>query len=42
MDEMAVNVKQRSAVVFGMDDVFVPEFVVKGASHRGSLVSVQF
>jgi hypothetical protein len=40
MDQMAVNVEQGSAIVFGMDDVLVPEFVVKSASHRVSLVSV--
>jgi hypothetical protein len=33
---MAINVEQRGTVFFGVDDVFVPEFVVKGASHGGS------
>jgi hypothetical protein len=30
---MAVNVQNGSAVFFGVDDVFVPDFVVEGAAH---------
>jgi hypothetical protein len=30
---MAVDVQRGGAVVFGVDDVLVPDLVVKGASH---------
>jgi hypothetical protein len=30
---MAVDVQNGSAVFFGVDDVFVPYFVVEGAAH---------
>ena len=33
MYEMAIYVQNGRAVFFGMDDVFVPEFVVECASH---------
>ena len=33
MHQMAVNVENGGAIFFGVDDVFVPEFVVKGVSH---------
>jgi hypothetical protein len=30
---MAVDVQNGGAVFFGVDDVFVPDFVVEGAAH---------
>jgi hypothetical protein len=33
MDEVAVDVEQRRAVLFGMDDVAVPQFVVERLAH---------
>jgi hypothetical protein len=35
VDQMAVDVEDGGAVFFGVDDVFVPDFVVQGACHRG-------
>jgi len=35
---MAVDVEQRGAVGFGVDDVLVPDFVVEGASHGCAVV----
>ena len=34
MHQMAVNVKHGRAVVFSVDDVFVPDFVVERAGVR--------
>jgi hypothetical protein len=34
---MAVDVEDGCAVFFGVDDVLVPNLVVKGASHESSL-----
>ncbi len=34
MDQVAVDVQQRRAVVLGVDDVLVPDLVVKRAAHR--------
>jgi hypothetical protein len=34
---MAVDVEDGGAVFFGVNDVFVKNFVVKGASHESSL-----
>jgi hypothetical protein len=36
MDQVAVNVQDGGAVFFGVDDVFVPNFVVKRAGHGAS------
>ena len=36
MHQMAVYIKNGGTVFFGMDDVFVPNFVVKRASHMCS------
>ena len=36
MHQMAVDVQNGGAVFFGVDDVFVPNLVVKRASHAGS------
>ncbi len=36
MHQMAVDVQNGGAVFLGVDDVFVPNLVVKGASHEGS------
>ena len=33
VDQMAVDVEDGGAIVFGMDDVVVPEFVVERACH---------
>jgi hypothetical protein len=33
MHQMAVDVQDGRAIVFGVDDVFVPKFVVESASH---------
>jgi hypothetical protein len=33
MHQMAVDVKNGGAVFFGVDNVLVPDLVVKGASH---------
>jgi hypothetical protein len=38
VDQVAVNVQDGGAVFFGMDNVFVPNFVVKRACHGASLV----
>ena len=37
MDQVTVDVEDRSAVFFGMDDVFVPKLVVKRAWHGSGL-----
>jgi hypothetical protein len=34
---MAVNIEDGCAIFFGVDDVLVPNLVVKGASHESSL-----
>jgi hypothetical protein len=34
---MAVDVEDGCAIFFGVDDVLVPNLVVKGASHESSL-----
>ena len=34
--QMSVYIKHGCAIFFGMDDVLVPDLVVKGASHEGS------
>jgi hypothetical protein len=34
---MAVDVEDGRAIFFGVDDVLVPNLVVKGASHESSL-----
>lgn len=39
MHQMAVYVKNGSAVFFGVDNVFVPNLVVQGAGHRVFLLS---
>jgi hypothetical protein len=31
--QMAVDIQNGSAVFFGVDDMFVPDFVVEGAAH---------
>jgi hypothetical protein len=36
MHEMAVDVQQRRAVIFDVNDVFVPEFVVQRAGRHES------
>jgi hypothetical protein len=36
VNQMAVNVQNGGAVFFGVDDVFVPNFVVKRARHVAS------
>ena len=33
MHQVAVDVQNGGAVFFGVDDVFVPDFVVEGAAH---------
>jgi hypothetical protein len=33
MHQMAVYIKYGGAIFFGVDDVFVPKFVVKRAAH---------
>jgi hypothetical protein len=33
MDEVAVDVEERGAVVLGMDEVALPELVVKRLAH---------
>ncbi len=33
MHQVAVDVQDGRAVVFGVDDMFVPDFVVKGSWH---------
>jgi hypothetical protein len=38
MHQVAVDVEDGGAVLFGVDDVLVPDLVVKGASHGGFLV----
>jgi hypothetical protein len=35
MDEVAIDVEHRRAVVFGVDDVLVPDLVVQRARHGG-------
>jgi hypothetical protein len=40
VNQMAVNVEDGRAIVFGVDDVFVPDLVVKRASHEGFLDSL--
>ena len=36
--QVAVDVQDGGAVFFGVDDVFVPDFVVEGACHGASLL----
>jgi len=42
MHQMPVDVEDGRAVFFGMNDVFIPDFVVKGASHVVSLLIFDF
>jgi hypothetical protein len=42
MDQMSVNIENGGAIVFGMNDVVVPEFVVQRASHAVFLGNPRF
>ena len=37
MDEVTIDVEDRGAILLRVNDVFVPDFFVEGASHSGFL-----